>query len=437
MRTVYEILAAKRDGGELGVDEIRFLVDEFTAGKLPDYQFSAFLMAACINGLSGTETASLTQVMLESGEVLAPSGLSRPLIDKHSTGGVGDKLSLIIAPLLANCDLAVGMISGRGLGHTGGTLDKLEAIPGTQVFHSAATFNHLLKKHHFAITGQTKSIAPADKKIYALRDVTGTVESIPLIVASIMSKKLALKSDGIVFDVKAGNGAFMQTPKEAAMLGAALLEVAQSNGLQAAALITNMDRPTGVTIGNWLEVVEAMHVLQGRGPADTVALTVAVAADMLLVGGVERDRKAAQKRVLSVLGSGAGYECFCRYISACGGDTAVLDEAAVGGPQTSRLVIESPADGYINRMDTRQIGFVALSLGAGRYKASDSIDPQAGIELLARFGDRVEIGQPLAALYSRKRAELQASRERFIEAVSIDASRPTRKKLILRRIVGD
>ena len=436
MRTVYEILAAKRDGAELPQAEIAYLVEEYTAARLPDYQFAAFLMASFINGLSTAETATLTEVMLRSGEIIAPTGLDRPLIDKHSTGGVGDKLSLIIAPLLAECGIATGMISGRGLGHTGGTLDKLESIPGMKVFPSRTKFNSLLRKHHFAISGQTARIAPADKKIYALRDVTGTVESIPLIVASIMSKKLALKSDGILFDVKAGNGAFMKSIRAATELASGLLQVAQQAGLTARAVISNMNEPTGRMIGNWLEVEETIEVLRGEGPADTRELTIELAGQMLLLADKEQSLRAAKSVARKVLASGAAFESFLRYVSACGGRTSVLAKPSAFRKSVPKVIVPAARNGYLVAVETARLGYLATSLGAGRRRANDRIDPFAGIELMIKLGSYVRKGEPLATLYARDRGRLAAVKSEFATTMHLGARKPASTRLILKRIAN-
>ncbi len=437
MRSVYEILAAKRDGQELQPSEIVFLVNQYTSGEVTDYQFAAFLMAAFIRGLSDTETSALTEVMLKSGKRVTVKGLDRPLIDKHSTGGVGDKLSLIISPLLAGCDIAVGMISGRGLGHTGGTLDKLESIPGMKVFHSDNEFARLLKKHHFAIMGQTSAIAPADKKIYALRDVTGTVESIPLIVASIMSKKLALKSDGIVFDVKVGSGAFMKSNSDATKLATALLKVSAANRLPARAIIANMNQPTGRMIGNFLEVVESVEVLKGGGPADTIALALELSAQMLLVAGVETEYKAAHKKAKRELESGNSYEQFCRYARDCGGDVIVLQEPQRILKGAHKRIVKSKRSGYIDRVDTSRLGFLSGKLGAGRVNVTDRIDPAAGIEMLVRVGDKISIGDPLARLYSPESSRLNAVASELPTTISLGKVKPKAERLIIRRLEND
>ena len=434
MRSIYELITTKRDGGELSEDEITFLVNGFTKGDIQDYQMSSFLMAAFINGLSDAETAALTRVMLHSGEIVKVPGLNRPLLDKHSTGGVGDKLSLTIAPLLASCGVAVGMFSGRGLGHTGGTLDKLESIPGMHVFHSRSEFARLLKKHHFAISGQTSTIAPADKKIYALRDATGTVESIPLIVASIMSKKLALKSDGILFDVKTGSGAFMKTKKRSQQLAEALLAVAKESTLPASAVITNMSQPTGRMIGNFLEIVETMDVLRGEGPADTVALTLALSAEMLLLAGVEKDATSARRALRRELKSGRAYESFLRYIVACGGQAKALEEPDRLIRRAHKSVVKSPRSGYIESMATDRLGYLAGRLGAGRSAVTDRVDPLAGIEMVVRVGSEVSAGEPLGTGYAQKQAKLAGFDRDFINCLTFSDQPPRPERLVLKHL---
>lgn len=434
MKSVYEIIAAKRDGRELAPAAISQLIELYTTGKIADYQMSSFLMAAFINGLNNNETSALTRAMLDSGAIVQVKGLDRPLIDKHSTGGVGDKLSLTLSPLLAQCGIAVGMFSGRGLGHTGGTLDKLESIPGMRVFHSTAEFRRLLRIHHWAITGQTAQIAPADKKIYALRDASGTVESIPLIVASIMSKKLALKSDGIVFDVKCGSGAFMKSESRAQKLAQALLAVSRANKLPARALITNMNQPTGRMIGNFLEVMETIEVLRGNGPADTLDLTLELGASMMAVAGVEQNRVAAMRAMKSAFDSGSAYESWCRYVADCGGDVKILERPERIIKKAHKVIVKSPRTGYISDFDSGRVGFLAVRLGAGRQTMSDKIDFLAGIELLAKVGAKVTVGEPLAIGYARQNSKLSGFSSDFLACVTITAKRPSPQRVLLKRI---
>jgi pyrimidine-nucleoside phosphorylase len=434
MKSIYELIATKRDRGELSDKEIAYLVDGYTRGKIPDYQMSSFLMAAFVNGLSASETASLTSAMLHSGEIVKVPRLDRPLIDKHSTGGVGDKLSLTIAPLLACCGVAVGMFSGRGLGHTGGTLDKLESIPGMRVFHTVSQFADLLRRQHFAISGQTDKIAPADRKIYSLRDATGTVESIPLIVASIMSKKLALKSDGILFDVKSGSGAFMKTKARSRELAVALLAVAKANCLPARALITSMNQPTGRMIGNFLEVKETVDVLRGSGPQDTVALTLELATEMLVLAKTERDLPAARKLVTNELRSGRPYEAFCRYVSACGGQTRCLETPDKLMKRAHKSIVKSPRTGYIDTIATDRLGFLAGALGAGRSAVTDRVDSLAGVEVMARIGDKVVAGEPLAVGYSQQKSKLVGFDRDFVSCLTFSNQPARPERLVLKRL---
>ncbi len=434
MKSIYEIIAVKRDGQELDASEIKRMVDLYTSGKVADYQMSSLLMASFINGLNTSETSALTQAMLSSGKTVQVKGLDRPLIDKHSTGGVGDKLSLTLSPLLAQCGIAVGMFSGRGLGHTGGTLDKLEAIPGMQVFHSTANFGKLLKTHHWAITGQTAQIAPADKKVYALRDASGTVESIPLIVASIMSKKLALKSDGIVFDVKSGSGAFMKSTRHAQQLAKTLLDVSNEYKLPARALITNMNEPTGRMIGNYLEIMETVEVLQGSGPADTIELTLELGASMLAVSGVETSRSTAMRLMKTALRSGSAYESWCRYISACGGNVKIFEHPERMMKPAHKSIVNSPKSGYISAIDTGRLGFLAVRLGAGRQNVSDKIDYLAGIEMLAKLGAKVTTGEPITVGYARYKSRLAGFTADFLDCVTISDQIPGQERLVLKRL---
>ncbi len=434
MKSIYQILAAKRDKQALTAEEISWLVEQYTNGRLADYQMSAFLMAAFINGLSATETSALTSAMLRSGDTVEVSGLDRPMIDKHSTGGVGDKLSLTLSPLLANCGIAVGMFSGRGLGHTGGTLDKLESIPGMKVFHSPDEFGALVRDHFFAISGQTARVAPADKKIYALRDATGTVESIPLIVASIMSKKLALKSNGIVFDVKAGSGAFVKSQDAALDLARALIEVAGTHSLPARAVITNMNQPTGRMIGNWLEIIETVEVLKGGGPQDTVRLTLEIGSQMLKVAGLSDSACSIQGNIAQRLASGECFDTFCRYVRACGGDTETLEQPRKRLESAHKEVVESPRAGYIGAFDTGRLGQLTVRMGAGRQAVTDVVDHLAGIELLAAVGDAIEPGMPLAIGYASEKMRLQEFSREFLDCFKWLSTPPERAKLVLARM---
>jgi pyrimidine-nucleoside phosphorylase len=362
---------------------------------------SAWLMAAFLNGLDERETLALTDAMLESGRVLALESVKRPKVDKHSTGGVGDKISICLAPAAAAAGLAVPMISGRGLGHTGGTLDKLESIPGYRTELDISTFEHIVSTVGVSMIGQTSELAPADKRIYALRDVTATVECIPLIVASILSKKLAEGIDGLVLDVKAGKGAFMKDVRSARRLAKALVAVGTRANKRVRAVLTDMSSPIGTTIGNALEVREALDVLRGRGPEDTVELTVELGAEMLVAGRVAKTVADGRKSIRKVLGDGSALDVFRRMVEAHGGNPRVVDDESVLPSAPNHVVVESRTAGYVRAVDAERLGLLSVAMGAGRARAEDPVDPAVGIELLARVGARVAVGEPLAKLHVR------------------------------------
>ncbi len=431
-----ELIVRKRDGGRLTAAEIGGLIEAFVAGRVTDYQMSAWLMAALLRGLDDAETAALTDAMLRSGKILRLASVRRPKIDKHSTGGVGDKISLCLAPLVAACGVAVPMISGRGLGHTGGTLDKLEAIPGYDTRLDARRFERVVREVGASIIGQTAELAPADRRIYALRDVTGTVESIPLIVASILSKKLAAGLDGLVLDVKVGRGAFMPDLPSARALARALVRVGRAAGKDVVALLTDMSAPIGRTVGNALEAREAIEVLRGEGPPDTVALTLALGAEMLLLGRVEARRGAARRRLERALASGAGLERLARMIAAQGGDPRVVDEPGRLPRAPARVPVLAPASGVVTAIDPRRIAEVALALGAGRTRADQAVDPRVGVELAVARGGRVERGQPLAFLHVARRAAPGAEVARVAAAFTLGARAAAAPPLWLGRVTG-
>ncbi len=429
------LLCDKRDGKEHTSEQIHGLIEGFMKGSLAEYQMSAWLMATFLNGLSEPEMLALTDAMLHSGSVLSLDGVALPKVDKHSTGGVGDKVSLCLAPLVAECGVAVPMMAGRGLGHTGGTLDKLESIPGYQVHLSPKAFERIVAKVGTSIIGQTSSLAPADRRVYALRDVTGTVSCIPLIVASILSKKLAEGIDALVLDVKVGRGAFMKDLRSARALARALAHVGIRAEKRVSALLTNMDVPLGTTIGNALELREAIEVLQGRGPGDTRELTLALGAEMLLSAGVAHGRPAARQKLERALGSGAPLERFARMVRLHGGDpTYVLDPKRL--PKTRfRMEVTSSRSGWVHDVDPLALGQLAVALGAGRRRSEDSVDHAVGIELCQKPGDRVAHGEPLAVLHVRERHASWAQRAQ--EAFTIEARKPTEdRKLVLDRIVA-
>ena len=424
------LLDRKREGGELAPEEIRALIDAYTRGDVPDYQMAAFAMAVCCRGMTAAETHALTDAMQHSGACLSWTG---PSADKHSTGGIGDKLSLIIQPLAASCGISVPSLAGRGLGLTGGTVDKLESIPGYNACLSLDDFKRVVAACGVSIAAQTAEIAPADKKLYALRDVTGTVPSIPLIVGSILSKKLAEGAGTLVFDVKCGAGAFMKTRAEACALARALVEGARAAGRRAAALVTAMDEPLGWTVGNALEVEEAMGVLRGdngqnaRHPDDVVELSVELAARMV---SLEKDVSLEEARAMcrTNLANGAAYARFAEMVKLHGGDL----DAFLGREACPQTAVVAAADGFVARIDAQKVAQAAFELGAGRAQATDAIDPAAGVRLLVTHGDKVQAGQPLAQLYAPVRQEKMPIAVQFVQkAVKVSSIAPAPKPLIL------
>ena len=432
MRAV-DIIVSKRDGRALSRDQIRSFVSGVTEGTLPDYQASALLMAIVLRGMSAEETAWLTDAMVHSGVRVDLSGIPGVKVDKHSTGGVGDKASLVLAPLAAACGVPVPMMSGRGLGHTGGTLDKLEAIPGFRVNLSLEEMKAALARTGCAMLGQTEQIAPADKKLYALRDVTGTVESIPLISASIMSKKIAEGIDALVLDVKTGSGAFMKTEADSRRLAESLVSIGNASGVRTEAIITAMDAPLGCAVGNALEVIECIEVLKGRGPADLVEVSLELAERMLLVGKVAPDRPDAKRRVAEARASGAGLERFRRIIEGQGGDPRVVDDYGRLPQVPGRHEVTADRGGYVVRLDAELVGRASVALGAGRDRIEDSIDPAVGIMVRATVGDRVGAGDPVLELHYRDPGRLNAALALLARAVTIGDDRP----VVRRRLVGE
>ena len=431
-----DVIRKKRDGIELSRHEIEGLVNAYTRGDIPDYQVSAWLMAVVLKGMTRPETAALTDAMLHSGDVLDLSSLPAKKVDKHSTGGVGDKTSLVLAPLAAAAGIAVPMISGRGLGHTGGTLDKLEAIPGFNVNLSVSEFRHVLEKCGCAMIGQTAEIAPADRKLYALRDVTGTVESPYLICASIMSKKLAEGIDALVLDVKTGSGAFMKSEKDAAFLAELMVETGERMGTKVVALITDMDQPLGNKIGNALEVVEVVEVLRGGGPEDLRELCLELAAWMLRLGGVARTVAEGKQSSADLISSGKALEKFRQMVELQGGDVRVIDDSNRLPQAQHTLQVLSAKAGYVTAVQCEQIGTACVILGGGRERKEDSVDPAVGIVLHKKVGDRVSAGEPLATIYYN--AEPQAARARqLIEgSCEIANAAPSSRRPLIHRIIG-
>jgi len=433
MRAV-DVIMKKRDGGPLSREEIRFFVDGVTSGSLPDYQASALLMAILLRGMTAEETAWLTDAMVHSGVRVDLGDIPGVKVDKHSTGGVGDKTSLILAPLAAACGVPVPMMSGRGLGHTGGTLDKLEAIPGFRVNLSLEEMKTALARVGCAMIGQTAQIAPADKKLYALRDVTGTVESIPLISASIMSKKIAEGIDALVLDVKTGCGAFMKTEADSRRLAESLVSIGNASGVKTEAVITAMEAPLGNAVGNALEVIECVEVLKGGGPNDLIEVSVELTARMLVLGQVARDRPDADRQARLAIESGAGLERFRQIIEMQGGDPRIVDDYARLPRAEARHVVVADRAGYVNRVDAELVGRASVALGAGRDRVEDPVDPAVGIVVRAKPGDEVRAGDPILEMHFRTRPKLEAALALAARAVTIRDTRPVAGRLIVAEV---
>ncbi len=431
----YEIIHRKRDGEAIPAEELRALVDGFTRGEIPDYQMAAFCMAVFFRGMDDAEVRALTDAMLRSGDVLDLSDVPGAKVDKHSTGGVGDKVSLALAPLVAACGVKVPMISGRGLGHTGGTLDKLEAIPGFRVDLPADRFRALVRDVGACLVGQTARLAPADRRLYALRDVTATVESIPLIAASIMSKKLAEGIDALVLDVKVGSGAFMKTRDDARALARTLAAIGRGMGKKVSALLTRMDEPLGRAVGNALEVAETIELLRGGGPADLRALTVELTAEMLLLGGVAADLGAARAAVERAIADGRGLAKLEEIVAAQGGDPAALRDPARLPRAAGTYPVPAPATGFVAGIDTQAIGLAAVALGAGRARVEDAVDPAVGLVVEKKLGDLVSVGEPLCVVHHGPRSDpREAIAARVARAYRIEAAAPPARPLVLERL---
>ena len=426
-----ELIVRKRGGEKLGTQEIEQLIAGFMDGSVADYQMSALAMAVFFQGMDFEETVAMTLAMRDSGTVLSLRELDAPKVDKHSTGGVGDKVSICLAPIVAACGVAVPMMSGRGLGHTGGTLDKLEAIPGFRVDLSVRQFKAQLRKIGCALIGQTGDLAPADKRLYALRDVTGTVESIPLITSSILSKKLAEGIDALVLDVKVGRGAFMKTESDARELARSLVRVGTLAGKRVSALLTDMNSPIGYTIGNALETSEALAILHGEGPDDLRELTYELAIEMLRSAGISKTRTQAWRRIDQAVKDGSAIEKMRQIVEAQGGDPGVVDAPDRLASARHRSTVRAATDGYITALDPLELGYASMGLGAGRRRAEDAVDPGAGIRLQVQLGDRVQEGDALAILYTSQRALLRTAAARVAPAIRIGKRRlPARTRII-------
>ncbi|HVU22628.1 MAG TPA: thymidine phosphorylase [Opitutus sp.] len=424
------VIARKRDGFELSREEIAAFVRGATDGSWADYQLAAMLMAVCVRGMTPAETAAYTETMMRSGTIADLSNVRSPKADKHSTGGVGDKVSLHLAPMVAACGVAVPMISGRGLGHTGGTLDKLESIPGFRVGLSLAEYRALVEKIGLCLIGQTAELAPADKKLYALRDVTGTVESIPLICGSILSKKLAEGIDVLVLDVKFGWGAFMKDKDKARELAEAMVAVAQAMGKPVRAVLTAMDQPLGRAVGNALEVQESIDCLKGRGPADTMEVTYVLGAQMLMLAQAAKDAAAARAMLERSVASGAALEKFREMVAAQGGDARVIDEAERLPQARLQVEVKSAGAGYIAEVNALDVAIAALRLGAGRVKAEDGIDHAVGISRIVKIAERVNAGDPLAVIHANSEKALAEAKSIVEGAVTVSEASVVAPKLV-------
>lgn len=433
---MYDLIIKKRNGGKLTREEIARMVGEFVSGAMPDYQMSAMLMAVYFRGMDDEETAALTDAMARSGDMVDLSPIEGVKVDKHSTGGVGDKTTLVIAPIAAACGVKIAKMSGRGLGHTGGTVDKLESIPGLRTSFTREEFFDIVNKTGICVAGQSGNLAPADKKMYALRDVTATVDSIPLIAASIMSKKLAAGSDSILLDVKTGSGAFMKSLEDSIALAKKMTAIGEHAGRRMAALITNMDLPLGRKIGNALEVQEAVETLRGQGPEDLTQVCLQLAGNMLYLAG-RGSLKECLAMARSAIEDGSALEKLAQMVRAQGGNPEVIRDASLLKTAPLSFPVRAKKSGYISRMDTEKCGTASCLLGAGRARAEDAIDYGAGIVLTKKTGDEVREGETLAVLYASEDELFREAASVFADAVDIQEEPPGRQPLILARVEGN
>jgi pyrimidine-nucleoside phosphorylase len=432
---VIDLIRKKRDSGELSDAEIESLIEGYTAGRIPDYQMAAWLMAAVLRGMTRPETAALTNAMLHSGEVLDLGFLPAKKVDKHSTGGVGDKTSLVLAPLVAAGGLYVPMISGRGLGHTGGTLDKLESISGFRVGLTVPEFHRVLKACGCCMIGQTEKIAPADRKLYALRDATGTVESPYLICASIMSKKVAEGTDALVLDVKTGSGAFMKKEEDAVFLAELMVETGERMGKQMVALLTDMNQPLGRMVGNALEVQECIEVLHGGGPADLRELCLHLGAWMFYLGGASKTVAQGKQLAEEIIASGKAFERFRQMVELQGGDISVIDDPTLLPSTDHRVDVLSPQSGYVTAIQAEQVGTACVILGGGRERKEDSVDPAVGIVVHKKIGDKVTTGESLCTIHCHSDAQAARAKTLLEESYQIAASAPAHKPSLIHRVI--
>lgn len=430
---MYDILLKKRNGETLTTQEIEYFISAYTSGEIPEYQASALLMAIWYRGMDARETADLTAAMARSGDMADLSAIPGIKVDKHSTGGVGDKTTLVVCPIVAACGVPVAKMSGRGLGFTGGTLDKLESIPGFCISLERQRFLDVVKETGFSLIGQTGNIAPADKKLYALRDVTATVDSLPLIASSIMSKKLASGADAIVLDVKTGSGAFMKTLDDSIALAQEMVSIGIRNGRKMTALITDMDRPLGYEIGNSLEVCEAVSTLKGHGPADLTCIGIELAANMLELAGYG-SLKICRNLAKSKIDDGSAFQKLCHMVHAQGGDVSVLEDTGCFSTAPYSCDVCAPQDGWIAHLDTEVCGMAAMVLGAGRERKEDPIDHCAGITLLKKPGDAVCAGEAIARLHTSKQASLADAQARLLSALKLSDAAPEPRPFIYARV---
>lgn len=433
---MYDIIAKKKYGLELTANEIEFAIKGFVNGEIPDYQMSALLMAIFFKGMTGEETVSLTECMAHSGDTIDLSKIEGVKVDKHSTGGVGDKTTLVVAPIAAACGARVAKMSGRGLGHTGGTIDKLESIPGFNATILREDFINIVKRTGLCVVGQTGNLAPADKKIYALRDVTATVDCVPLIASSVMSKKLAAGADCILLDVKTGSGAFMKSVDESINLAQVMVGIGWGANRKCAALVTNMDIPLGFAVGNTLEVIEAVNTLKGKGPKDFTECCIELAANLLELAG-KGSIVQCMRQVKAAIISGAAFEKFCEMIEAQGGDTGVIRDTSKFKNASVIHEVKSPFSGYISMMDTEAIGIASVMLGAGRETKDSPIDYLAGILLRKKTGDNVNKGDTLAVLHTSDEALVKSAQEHFLSAITVSDLKPEAKPLIYAKVERD
>lgn len=433
---IYDIIAKKREKQALTPEEIAFAVNGFVLGKVKDYQMAALLMAIFLNGMDRKETAALTRTMVASGEVVDLSSIEGVKVDKHSTGGVGDKTTLIVAPIVAACGVKVAKMSGRGLGHSGGTIDKLESIAGMTTNLAPEQFFEIVQRVGVSIVGQSGEIVPADKKLYALRDVTATVESLPLIASSIMSKKIACGADCILLDVKTGSGAFMKSLEDSIALAEEMVAIGKSVGKRTMALVTDMERPLGFAIGNSLEVIEACETLKGRGPEDLTMVCVELAANMMCLGGMG-GIEVCRERAIQAISGGNAFAKFTEMVKAQGGDVQVLNDYSAFPTAKVISVVRAQKSGYLCGMDTEKCGIAAVVLGAGRETKESAIDCAAGILLKKKTGDYVMVGEVIAELHASEEKRCERAHKIFTQAVAIADECPPEIPLIYARITGD